>query len=213
MDASFLRLYVIPDQRLGAPRSIMEQASEALHGGATAIQLRDKELSGRELVEVATALQKLCQDHEALLFINDRLDVALAVGADGCHLGQSDLPLEAARRIAPSPFLIGRSARTVDQAREAQKCGADYLGVGAVFPTGTKDDTLVIGLDGLQRVLEVATVPVVAIGGIGISGVPEIMNVGVSGVAVVSAVVAQDDVRASARALRALVEEGFHERR
>ncbi|MCF4152034.1 thiamine phosphate synthase [Dethiosulfovibrio sp. F2B] len=198
MDPKILTLYVIPDRRLGAPRSILEQTSAALEGGATAIQLRDKELTARELTDLASRMTEMCRKKGAKLFVNDRLDVALAAGADGCHLGQSDLPLAAARKLAPRPFLLGRSTRTVEQARIALEEGADYLGVGAVYPTGTKDDASVIGIEGLRAVVEFTSLPVVAIGGIGLSSVREVMATGASGVAVVSAVVETPDPTVSA---------------
>ncbi|MCF4114291.1 MULTISPECIES: thiamine phosphate synthase [Dethiosulfovibrio] len=197
MDPKILTLYVIPDRRLGAPCSILEQTFAALEGGATAIQLRDKDLSARELTDLASRMTEMCRKKGAKLFVNDRLDVALAAGADGCHLGQSDLPLAAARKLAPRPFLLGRSARTVEQARIALEEGADYLGVGAVYPTGTKDDASVIGVEGLKTVVEFTSLPVVAIGGIGSSSVREVMATGASGVAVVSAVVGTPDPTSS----------------
>lgn len=198
MDPKILTLYVIPDRRLGAPRSILEQTAAALEGGATAIQLRDKELTARELTDLASRMTEMCREKGAKLFVNDRLDVALAAGADGCHLGQSDLPLAAARKLAPRPFLLGRSARTVEQARIALEEGADYLGVGAVYPTGTKDDASVIGIEGLRAVVKFTSLPVVAIGGIGSSSVRDVMATGASGVAVVSAVVGTPDPTVSA---------------
>ncbi len=205
MDPSILELYVIPDLLLGAPRSLLEQADAALRGGATAIQLRDKRLSGREMTEVAVAMSELCRSFGAKFFVNDRLDIAMAAGADGCHLGQSDLPLALARKIAPPPFLLGQSVRTPEQALTALEQGADYLGVGAVFPTGTKEDASVIGPEGLAMVTRATSLPAVAIGGIGPSGVSAVMEAGASGIAVVSAVVASSDPEASARALLQLV--------
>lgn len=184
-----MRLYVIPDRIVGAPLSLEEQARRALAGGATALQLRDKGLDGGELFAEARRILCLCRERGVPLFVNDRLDVALACGADGVHLGQSDLPILEARRIAPRPFVIGASARTPEDAERAVLDGADYLGVGAVFPTGSKDDAQVIGLEGVRAVARTVSVPVVAIGGITLENLGEVVGCGVDGVAVISAAV------------------------
>ncbi|MBL3592128.1 MAG: thiamine phosphate synthase [Synergistaceae bacterium] len=200
MDRSRLLLYVIPDSR-GGRLSLVEQARLALEGGATALQLRHKEASSRQLYDEALVFRKLCDRHGALFIVNDRLDVALAAGADGVHLGADDLPLVAARRLVPEGFVIGASARTVRGAREAQEEGADYLGVGAVFPTGTKEDAVVIGPEGFEAVCRSVTIPSVAIGGITERDLSGLLRAGAAGVAVVSAVVAADDPRRAARRL------------
>jgi thiamine-phosphate pyrophosphorylase len=200
MDRSRLLLYVIPDPR-GGRLSLAEQARLALEGGATALQLRHKEASSRQLYDEALVFRKLCDRHGALFIVNDRLDVALAAGADGVHLGAGDLPLAAARRLVPEGFVIGSSARTARGAREAQEEGADYLGVGAVFPTGTKEDAVVIGLGGFEAVCRSVTIPSVAIGGITEGDLAGLLRAGAAGVALVSAVVAADDPRRAARRL------------
>ncbi|MDR1622522.1 MAG: thiamine phosphate synthase, partial [Synergistaceae bacterium] len=151
-----LRLYVIPDRLIGAPLSLEEQTRLALEGGATAIQLRDKSMDGGELLATAKRMARLCGEHGALFIVNDRLDVALLSGADGVHLGQSDLPVAEARGLAPRPFVVGASAHTADEAERAEKDGADYLGVGAVFETGSKGGANVIGLEGLRGSMAVA---------------------------------------------------------
>lgn len=205
MDPSTLRLYVIPDRVIGSPRSLAEQASLALDGGATAIQLRDKTMPSSEMAKIARSITGLCHSREAKLFVNDRLEVALTAGADGCHLGQSDYPLSKARKVAPRPFLLGLSVHNPEQARIAEEEGADYIGVGAVFPTGSKDDTSVIGLDGLREIAKSTTLPIVAIGGISVKNVRSVMEAGASGIAVISAVVGRPDPTASARELLELV--------
>ena len=149
-----MRLYVIPDRTVGAPLRLEEQARQALAGGATALQLRDKEADGGELFAEARQMLCLCRELGVPLFVNDRLDIALACGADGVHLGQGDLPVAEARRLAPRPFIIGASARTPEDADRAVRDGADYLGVGAVFPTGSKEDAQVIGLDGIRAITQ-----------------------------------------------------------
>ena len=190
-----LRLYVIPDRKIGAPLSFKEQAELAVQGGATAIQLRDKETDGRELFAVAKVLADICRRSDVLFIVNDRLDIAMACGADGIHLGQSDLPVLEARRLVPKSFIVGASARTAEEARSAEKDGADYLGVGAVFGTKSKDDARVIELQGLRQLVGVTRLPLVAIGGITIENLPEVMRCGVDGVSVISAAVV-GDVRA-----------------
>ena len=205
MDPSILNLYVIPDRSIGAPRSLAEQASLALDGGATAIQLRDKAMSSSEMTKIARSFTGLCHNKGAKFFVNDRLEVALTAEADGCHLGQSDYPLSKARKMAPRPFLIGLSVHTPEQARIAEEEGADYIGVGAIFPTGTKNDASVIGLEGLREIARSTTLPIVAIGGIALANVPSVMEAGASGIAVVSAVVGTSDPTNSARELLKLV--------
>ncbi len=195
-----LALYVIPDRSVGAPRSLMDQAQAALAGGATAIQLRDKEATSLELYETARAMVELCRRWDALLIVNDRLDVALASGADGVHLGQEDLPLAEARRIAPD-LILGASAHDPTEARQAEAAGADYLGVGALFPTGSKAGVRATGLPGLKSVKEVVTLPLVGIGGITAERIPEVLRQGADGVALIAAAVAAQDPQAAVKEL------------
>ncbi len=188
-----LRLYVIPDRAIGAPRSLLEQTAAALAGGATAIQLRDKELEGRELLAVATAMAGLCRRAGALFIVNDRLDVALLAGAHGVHLGQDDLPATEARRLCPSDFIVGVSVQSVEQAQIAKAHGADYLGIGAVYPTRTKD-AAALGLAGVHRAAAATDLPSVAIGGINLDNAAEVMAAGVNGLSIISAIVAAPDI-------------------
>ncbi|BAS27234.1 thiamine-phosphate pyrophosphorylase [Limnochorda pilosa] len=196
---------MVTDRGLSRGRSEVEVVREALAGGATAIQLRGKELSGRELYEVGLDLRQATRQAGALLFVDDRLDVALAIGADGVHLGQEDLPLADARRLAGSELLIGITAETVEQAVEAERGGADYLGTRAVFATPTKAYREPIGIELLAEMVRAVSIPVVAIGGIKASNAREVLATGVSGLAVVSAVVAAEDVRAAAAELEEIV--------
>jgi thiamine-phosphate diphosphorylase len=194
---------VITDAGLAHPRSVNEVISLALSAGAPAIQIRNKGDSPRQLVELGRALRTATREAGALLFLNDRMDLALAVEADGVHLGPNDLPVRAVRRIAPPGFLIGRSADDPDVARQAVEDGADYIGCGTVYPTSTKRDAgEVIGLDGLLRVVRAVSVPVVAIGGITTDRAAEVAAAGAAGVAVVGAVMAAADPVAAVRRLR-----------
>lgn len=196
--ASSIRLYVIPDRKIGAPKNLVEQTRELLAGGATAIQLRDKELSGRELLETATEMARLCKEAGALFIVNDRLDVAILSGAHGLHIGQSDIPLAEAKKLSPPSFIIGVSAQTIEEARLAEKQGADYLGIGAVFPTSTKEAEA-LGLTGTARVASATSLPSVAIGGINLENAAEIMKTGVSGLSLISAIVGNSDIREQTR--------------
>ncbi len=195
---SALRLYVIPDRDIGAPRSLVEQTEAALAGGATAIQLRDKQLEGRELLTVATAMAEVCRRAGALFVVNDRLDIALLCGAHGVHLGQDDLPAAEARRLCPPNFIIGVSAQTEEQAILAKAHGANYLGIGAVYPTQTKEAEA-LGLAGLRRVATATNLPCVAIGGISLANAAEVMAAGVQGLSIISAIVGAADTSARAR--------------
>ncbi len=195
--AERLRLYVIPDPLQVGGRPMAEQAGLALEGGAGAIQLRHKKASSRTLYDEAMEFRKLCDVHGALFIVNDRLDIALAAGADGVHLGAEDLPVAVARRLAPKGFLIGATARTPEAALEAEKDGADYLGVGAVFPTRSKKDARVIGPEGLRKVVQAVSLPCVAIGGITAERVPEILESGATGVAVIGAIAGAADIRSA----------------
>ena len=193
-----LRLYVIPDRSIGAPRSLVEQTEAALAGGAATIQLRDKQLDGRELLAAATAMAELCRRAGALFIVNDRLDIALLAGAHGAHLGQDDLPIAEARRLCPPGFIIGVSVQTEEQARLAKAHGADYLGIGAVYLTQTKD-AAALGLDGVRRVAAATDLPSVAIGGINLANAAEVMAAGVDGLSIISAVVGVPDISGRAR--------------
>ena len=196
--ARAIRLYVIPDRKIGAPKNLIEQTKELLAGGATAIQLRDKELSGRKLLETATEMARLCKEAGALFIVNDRLDIAILSGAHGLHIGQSDIPLTEAKKLSPPSFIIGVSAQTIEEARLAEKQGADYLGIGAVFPTSTKEAEA-LGLTGTARVASATSLPSVAIGGINLENAAEIMKTGVSGLSLISAIVGNSDIRGQTR--------------
>lgn len=202
------RLYVITDERLSRGRSHLEVAEAAIRGGADVIQLRDKELSGSRLYKVALALRKLTRDAQVPFLVNDRLDVALAVDADGVHLGQEDLPASAARKILGPGKILGVSAETVEEARLAEREGADYLGVGPVFEArGTKPDAgTPKGLEQIARIRAESDLPIVAIGGIRAENARQARDAGADAVAVISAVVAADDIEEAARRLKRSLE-------
>lgn len=197
-----LSVYVITDRRLARGHSHLEMAAKAIAGGATCIQLREKDpsVTTRELYGMAAELRALTKEKGVTLIINDRLDIALAVGADGVHLGQDDLPLGAARRFLPPGMILGASAGDPRGARKAQAEGATYLGTGAVFGTMTKADAgKPIGPGGLAAVCRSVKIPVVGIGGIDAGNAPAVIAAGAAGVAVISSVVGSADIVAAAQ--------------
>lgn len=205
------RLCLITDERLSRGRSHRAIAEAAIRGGADAIQLRDKETSGRRLFEIAVALRALTREAKVPLIVNDRLDVAMAAGADGVHLGQEDLPAEAARRILGPGRILGVSAETPEEARRAEAAGADYLGVGPVFEAreSKPDAGAPRGLDQLVRVRTASPLPIVAIGGIRPENARRVREAGADAVAVISAIVSAEDIEeATRRMVRALAGEG-----
>lgn len=203
--AERLRLIVVADVDSARGLDLIGIVRAALAGGAPAVQLRAKKSGGREMFELAQALLQETRAAGALLFVNDRVDVALAAGADGAHIGDDDLPLAAARRMVPSGFLLGRSVETEEQAVRAEREGADYLGAGAVYPTGSKADAgTPIGTARLAAISRAVAIPTVAIGGIGVFNAAEVMAAGAAGIAVIRAVLAAPDPRSAARELTRL---------
>jgi thiamine-phosphate pyrophosphorylase len=199
-----LRLIVITDAALARPRSVEDVVAAALEAGAPAVQLRAKDATARELLEHGRALRRLTRDAGALLFVNDRVDVALALEADGAHVGPDDLPVAALRGVVPPGFLLGASADDPAVARRLVADGADYIGCGAVYVTSTKPDAgEVIGLEGLDRVARAAEAPVVGIGGVTVERSAEIAGTRAAGVAVVGAVMGAEDPGKAVRGLLA----------
>jgi thiamine-phosphate pyrophosphorylase len=183
-------------------RSHTQIARSAIEGGAGIIQLRDKNAPDREFHEFAVELREITRSSGALFFVNDRVDIAAAVGADGVNVGQTDLPIAAARKVLGLGVLIGVSADSIDQAIVAEADGADYVGFGPVFPTSTKLDAgPVSGLDTLREVVRRVSIPVVAIGGIALGNIESVAESGAACAAVVSAVVCADDMSSATRAL------------
>ncbi|HZS91350.1 MAG TPA: thiamine phosphate synthase [Chloroflexota bacterium] len=202
-----LLLHVLTDRALSRGRTDPEVAAAALAGGATVVQLRGKTLSGAELVRAGRQLRDLTRVHGGLLIVNDRVDVALAVDADGAHVGQDDLLARDARRLLGSDRLLGVSARSVEEAVRAQRDGADYIGFGPVFSTTTKEDAgAPSGLDELRRASRAVAIPVVAIGGITPHNAGLVRAAGAAGVAVISAVVGAPDIAEATRTLRRAIE-------
>jgi thiamine-phosphate pyrophosphorylase len=199
--AERLRLIVVTDADCGG-RDLVDVVRAALRGGAPAIQLRMKDGAARDMVEMAQALLAETRPAGALLFVNDRVDVAVIAGADGAHVGQDDLPVAAARRVSPPGFLLGVSAESVELALQAEAEGADYVGVGPVYATGSKADAgEPIGLERIAEVAAAVKIPVVGIGGIAVGNARAVVESGAAGVAVISAVMRADDPESAAREL------------
>lgn len=199
-------LYVVVDRQAMGSRSPVEVASEAIEGGATVIQLRDKVSDRAEVYREAVALNSLCVERDVLFVVNDYADVTMAVGAAGLHVGQRDLPLPVLRRMLPIDTIVGVSCENEEDVARAMAEGADYLAVGAVFPTAQKADHVLVGLDLLSSVCRsIGTTPVVAIGGIGVDNAAEVVRTGAGAIAVIGAVVMQPDVRAAACALAEII--------
>jgi thiamine-phosphate pyrophosphorylase len=199
-------LYLVTDRGLARGRSTFDIVKAAVSGGVTCVQLREKDCSTLEFIEQALAIKNFLEEREVPLIINDRLDVALAVAADGVHLGQSDIPLETARKIAGPSMLIGISAESVQDAVEAEKGGADYLGVSPIYATPTKTDTVPpLGLEGLRKIRKRVEIPLVGIGGLNTSNAAEVIRNGADGIAVVSAIVAAEDPGKAAINLKQII--------
>lgn len=202
-----LRLYAVTDRAWAADEdALMDQIAAAIDGGAGIVQLREKHLDHDAFLREARRFVALCREKGVISIINDAVDIAAAVGADGVHVGQSDLAAGRAREVLGPDKLIGVSAHSVEEALAAQAAGADYLGVGAAFVTGTKADAAPISRDTIRAITEAVDIPVVAIGGISRDNITELADCGLDGVAVVSALFAQKDVKAAAKELYALSE-------
>lgn len=201
-----LLLYAVTDRSWLNGDTLYHQVEQAIQGGATFVQLREKELDEGDFLEEAREIQKLCQKYQIPFVINDNVQIAVQIGADGVHVGQSDMKAGDVRKKLGPDKIIGVSAQTVEQALLAQKMGADYLGVGAVFHTGSKVDADDVSHDTLREICEAVEIPVIAIGGIGAGNVMQLSGSGICGIAVISALFAQPDIKAAAKELKALTE-------
>ena len=198
-------LYLVTERRWLGEKTLWDSVEEAILGGVTLVQLREKKISSIEYLELAQRVKEVTDRHDIPLIINDRIDIALAIDADGVHLGPEDLPVPIARKLLGDGKIIGSSAASVDEALLFQAQGADYLGVGAVFPTATKRGTEKVGFEDLRGIKSAVHIPVVAIGGIKAENAKPVMETGVDGVAVVSAIMDQTDIREAARQLLSLL--------
>lgn len=197
-----LLLYAVTDRSRVGRQTLYEQIEDALKGGITCLQLREKNLPEDEFVKEAVEVKELCRRYNAPLIINDNVDVALKSGADGVHVGIEDTPVGEIRKRAGQNFIIGATAKTVKQAKDAEEAGADYIGVGAVFPSPTKKNAIRITKEQLKEICSSVSVPAVAIGGIGLCNMDELSGGGMAGIAVVSAIFAAEDIQKTAALLK-----------
>lgn len=195
-------LYLVTDRDILRGRDLVAAVADAIRGGVTLVQLREKDITSREFYELAVTLKKVVNAYKVPLIVNDRLDIALAADADGLHIGQKDLPLVEARRLLGPGKLLGYSVKTIEQAVYGEKKGADYLGAGAVFETGSKADAgKPIGLATLCSIKAAVSLPVVGIGGINAENASAVKRSGADGVSVISAILGHEDVAGAARDL------------
>lgn len=201
-DKKCLLLYAVTDRTWVGRQTLLEQVEDALKGGVTFVQLREKDLSETDFTEEAVEMKKLCHRFGVPLIINDNVEVAVKSGADGVHVGITDQPVEEIRKRTGKDFIIGATAKTVEQAQKAEAAGADYLGVGAVFPSPTKQNAIRITTEQLKEICGAVSIPAVAIGGISLENAEEIKGGGMAGIAVVSAIFAAEDIQAAAADLK-----------
>ena len=206
-DRNDLVLYAVTDRSWLGDSSLYDQVESEIEGGATFIQLREKNLDEADFLSEAKEIQKLCREYKVPFVINDNVEIAAQIDADGVHVGQSDMEAGDVRKRLGPDKIIGVSAQTVEQALKAQEHGADYLGVGAVFPTGSKADATEVSHQTLKEICEAVDIPVIAIGGITKENVSELKESGICGIAVISAIFAQKDIRKAATELKQRVRE------
>lgn len=206
-DKKSLLLYAVTDRTWLNGKTLSEQVEEAIKGGVTFLQLREKNLDDTDFLNEALEIQKLCKKYDIPFIINDNVEIARKIDADGVHVGQKDMEAENVRAILGKDKILGVSAQTVEQALLAEKQGADYLGVGAVFPTGSKADADDVRFETLKEICKAVSIPVVAIGGINENNISKLKDSGISGIAVISAIFAAQDIPSATRKLKALTEE------
>ena len=206
-DKKDLLLYAVTDRSWLNGRTLYEQVEEALKGGVTFVQLREKNLDDTAFLQEAKEIKELCARFHVPVVINDNVDIAAEIDADGVHVGQSDMEAGDVRKKLGPDKIIGVSAQTVEQALRAQAHGADYLGVGAVFPTGSKADAVEVSHDTVREICRAVDIPVIAIGGITRENVIELKGTGICGIAVISAIFGQQDIEEAARTLKSRTEE------
>ena len=197
-------LYLVTDRMLMRTKTLGEAVEQAVIGGCTIVQLREKESLSLDFYVLALEMKKITDRYGIPLIINDRIDIAMAVGAAGVHIGQKDIPADIARKVIGKDMLLGVSAVSAAEAVNAAKAGADYLGVGAMFPTGTKPDAGFVSMEELERIRKAVDIPIVVIGGISKENAMLFQPMGIDGLAVVSAVIAQPDIKKSAADLKSL---------
>ena len=189
------KIYLVTDEKSCKGKDFYSCIEEAIESGVKIVQLREKNISTKDFYEKALKVKEICKNYEVLFIINDRLDITQAVEADGVHLGQSDMPIEKAREILKDKFLIGATARNIEEAKKAELLGADYIGSGAIFGTSTKDNAKKLEMEDLKKIVNSVKIPVFAIGGININNVSMLKNIGLQGVCSVSGILSEKDCK------------------
>ena len=195
MDLKTCKIYLVTDEKACLEKDFYSCIEEAIKGGVKIVQLREKNISTKDFYEKALKVKEICKNYGVLFIINDRLDITQAVGADGVHLGQSDMPIEEARKILKDKFLIGATARNIEEAKRAELLGADYIGSGAIFGTSTKDNAKKLEMEELKKIVASVKIPVFAIGGININNVGSLKNIGLQGICSVSGILSEIDCK------------------
>ena len=195
MELKACKIYLVTDEKACLGKDFCACIEEAIKGGVKIVQLREKNISTKDFYEKALKVKEICKNYGALFIINDRLDIAQVVGADGVHLGQSDMPIEKTREILKDKFLIGATARNVEEAKRAELLGADYIGSGAIFGTSTKDNAKKLEMEDLKKIVASIKIPVFAIGGININNVSSLKNIGLQGICAVSGILSEKDCK------------------
>ena len=195
MDLKTCKIYLVTDEKACLGKDFYACIEEAIKGGVRIVQLREKNISTKDFYEKALKVKEICKNYGVLFIINDRLDIAQAVGADGVHLGQSDMPIEEARKILKDKFLIGATARNIEEAKKVELSGADYIGSGAIFGTSTKDNAKKLEMEDLKKIVNSVKIPVFAIGGININNVGSLKNIGLQGICAVSGILSEKDCK------------------
>ena len=197
-------LYLVTDRSLMSTATLIEAVEQAILGGCTMIQLREKNISSLDFYRQSVEVKKVTEQYHVPFIINDRIDIAMAVNADGVHIGQSDIPAAIVRDLIGTDMLLGVSAASVKEAVQAANDGADYLGVGAMFPTGTKTDANYVSIEELKKIRHAVNLPIIAIGGINKSNIKQFHDTGINGLAVVSAIIAQPDIQKAAAEMKSM---------
>ena len=195
MDLKDCKIYLVTDEKACLEKDFYSCIEEAIKGGVKIVQLREKNISTKDFYEKALKVKEICKNYGVLFIINDRLDIAQAVGADGVHLGQSDMPIEKAREILKDRFLIGATARNMEEAKRVELLGADYIGSGAIFGTSTKDNAKKLEMEDLKKMVNSVKIPVFAIGGININNVGSLKNIGLQGICAVSGILSEKNCK------------------
>ncbi len=197
-------LYLVTDRSLMSTATLIEAVEQAILGGCTMIQLREKNISSLDFYRQSVEVKKITEQYHVPFIINDRIDIAIAVNADGVHIGQSDIPAAIARDLIGTDMLLGVSAASVKEAVQAANDGADYLGAGAMFPTGTKTDANYVSIEELKKIRHAVNLPIIAIGGINKGNIKQFHDTGINGLAVVSAIIAQPDIQKAAAEMKSM---------